>query len=37
MYYGVPYQGGKSRICKQLINLLPPNEYFVDLFGGAEL
>lgn len=33
--YGIPYTGSKNRIAKRLIDQLPPNEWFVDLFGGG--
>ena len=35
MTYGKPYQGSKSKIAKDIIQILPPAEYFVDLFGGG--
>lgn len=34
-YYGVPYQGNKSRIADIIISLLPEGKRLVDLFGGA--
>ena len=34
-YYGVPYQGNKSRIADIIINLLPSGRRLVDLFGGG--
>ena len=34
-YYGVPYQGNKSRIADRIINFLPEGKRFVDLFGGG--
>ena len=33
--YGIPYKGGKSKIVKWLIENLPPNEHFYDLFCGG--
>lgn len=35
MRYGVGYQGSKNRIAKDIINILPSGERFVDLFGGG--
>lgn len=32
-YYGVPYQGNKSRIADIIINVLPRGKRLVDLFG----
>ena len=33
--YGIPYKGGKSKIVKWVINCLPSNEHFYDLFCGG--
>lgn len=33
--FGVPYQGSKNRLAKELIALLPSGERFVDLFAGG--
>ena len=35
MTYGVPYQGSKNRIAKDIIELLPDGHRFVDLFAGG--
>lgn len=35
MNYGVPYMGSKNRIAKEIIELLPSAETFVDLFCGG--
>ena len=35
MQYGVPYQGSKNRICKEIVELLPAGDYFIDLFAGG--
>ena len=35
MNYGTPYKGSKSRIAPWLIEHLPENEVFVDLFAGG--
>lgn len=35
MNYGLPYQGSKNKIAKDLINTLPSGKRFVDLFGGG--
>ena len=35
MNYGVPYQGSKSRIAKDIIEQLPTGKRFVDLFAGG--
>ena len=35
MTYGVPYQGSKSRIAKDIIDQLPTGNRFVDLFAGG--
>lgn len=35
MTYGVPYQGSKSRIAKDIVELLPEGQRFVDLFAGG--
>lgn len=32
---GVPYKGSKAKIAKEIIDSLPPAEYFVDLFAGG--
>lgn len=34
-YYGVPYQGNKSRIADRIISVLPSGKRLVDLFGGG--
>lgn len=33
--YGIPYQGSKNKIAKDIIEFLPEAEYFVDLFAGG--
>lgn len=33
--YGLSYQGSKSKIAKEIINVLPANDYLVDLFAGG--
>lgn len=33
--YGISYMGSKNTIAEDIINVLPPAEYFVDLFGGG--
>lgn len=33
--YGIPYQGSKSRIIKQLAQHFPNADHFYDLFGGG--
>src|SRR5574344_1955265 len=33
--YGIPYQGSKSKIAKEIINVLPANDYLVDLVAGG--
>ena len=35
MNYGIPYQGSKNRIAKEIIELLPKGKRFVDLFAGG--
>lgn len=35
MNYGVPYQGSKNRIAKDIVGLLPEGQRFVDLFAGG--
>lgn len=35
MNYGLPYQGSKNKIAKDIINVLPSGERFVDLFAGG--
>ena len=35
MNYGIPYQGSKNRIAKDIINFLPHGNRLVDLFGGG--
>lgn len=35
MTYGVPYQGSKSRIAKDIVGMLPSGHRFVDLFAGG--
>ena len=31
----MPYKGSKNKIAKKIIEVLPPSECFVDLFGGG--
>lgn len=33
--YGLPYMGSKSAIADKIIDVLPPGERFIDLFGGG--
>lgn len=33
--YGLPYMGSKNRIARDIIDILPPGERLVDLFGGG--
>ena len=35
MRYGIPYLGGKNRIARKIIDLLPSAEVFVDVFAGG--
>lgn len=35
MKYGIPYMGSKNSIAKEIVDLLPTAEYFVDLFCGG--
>ena len=35
MNYGIPYMGSKNSIAKEIVDLLPTAEYFVDLFCGG--
>ena len=35
MRYGLPYKGSKNAIAEWIVNELPPNRYFVDLFFGG--
>lgn len=35
MKYGIGYMGSKSKIAKDIIDLLPTGKRFVDLFGGG--
>ena len=35
MTYGVPYQGSKNRIAKDIVELLPDGNRLVDLFAGG--
>ena len=35
MNYGIPYQGSKNRIAKDIIDFLPSGKRLVDLFGGG--
>ena len=35
MNYGIPYQGSKNRIAKDIIGQLPSGRRFVDLFAGG--
>ncbi len=32
---GAPYKGSKSKIAREIVDILPPNEVFVDLFAGG--
>ena len=33
--YGIPYQGSKTKIAPNIIQLLPKGKRFCDLFGGG--
>ena len=33
--YGLPYMGSKNRFCRDIFNILPRGNRFVDLFGGG--
>ena len=33
--YGIPYQGSKTKIAPNIVNLLPSGKRFCDLFGGG--
>ena len=35
MRYGLPYKGSKNSIAREIVDQLPPAEYFVDLFAGG--
>lgn len=35
MTYGIPYQGSKSRIIKDISKLIPNADHFYDVFGGG--
>lgn len=35
MRYGVPYQGSKNRLARDIVDSLPPCDTFVDLFAGG--
>lgn len=35
MKYGIPYTGSKNSIAKEIVDLLPTAEYFVDLLCGG--
>ena len=35
MNFGMPYQGSKNRLAKDIIEQMPPAEHFYDLFGGG--
>jgi 16S rRNA G966 N2-methylase RsmD len=35
MRYGIGYKGSKSKIAKDIIDILPSGERFIDLFGGG--
>ena len=35
MRYGIGYKGSKSRIAKEIIEILPSGDRFIDLFGGG--
>ena len=34
-YYGMPYQGSKNLIAREILAYLPSGDRFVDLFGGG--
>lgn len=33
--YGLPYKGSKNKIAEWVVNRLPPNDNFYDLFCGG--
>jgi site-specific DNA-adenine methylase len=35
MNYGIPYQGSKSSIVKDVVKIFPKSTHFYDLFGGG--
>ena len=35
MTYGIPYRGSKTKIAKQILDVLPAGNRLVDLFGGG--
>ena len=35
MNFGMPYQGSKNKLAKEIIEQLPPAEHFYDLLGGG--
>ena len=35
MNYGLPYMGSKNKLAKEIVDLLPEGEVFVDLFCGG--
>lgn len=35
MNFGMPYQGSKNKLAKDIIEQMPPAEHFYDLFGGG--
>ena len=35
MNYGMPYKGSKNKLAKEIVDLLPEGEVFVDLFCGG--
>lgn len=35
MNFGMPYQGSKNKLAKEIIEQMPPAEHFYDLFGGG--
>ena len=35
MNYGLPYKGSKNKLAKEIVDLLPEGEVFVDLFCGG--
>ena len=35
MNFGMPYQGSKNKLAKDIIEQIPPAEHFYDLFGGG--
>ena len=35
MAYGLPYQGSKNLIARELLQQMPRRDWFVDLFAGG--